>query len=152
MMHIRITIVFIAFCVVPILATAQNNPKEAASASCPVASDVGNARLFGRWQAQVQDGPDGAAQQATLTLERNPEFGGSLSGTITRGAAKAQVAGDVDNGVFTLEESSDGNAITATWTGQIVEGSCGREIRGVWKNVPGHSEHAFILRKQASWQ
>ena len=114
MMHTRRTILFIASCVLPTLAAAQNDPKDLTSASCPVAADVSNTRLFGRWQAQVQAGPGDAPQQATLTLERNPEFGGSLSGTITRSAATAQIAGDVDNGVFTLEESSDGKAITAT--------------------------------------
>lgn len=151
-MHTRVIILFIASCAIPVWATAQNDSNKPADVSCPAAADVDSARLFGRWQAQFDAGAGGTPTQAALQLERNQQFGGSLSGTITRDAAKAQVAGDVDNGVFTLEESSDGNAITATWTGQIVEGSCGREIRGVWKSVPGHTEHDFVLRKQASWQ
>jgi hypothetical protein len=151
-MKIQATLVFIASCALSTLATAQNSQNQPATTSCPAAADVSIARLFGQWQAQVQADPGCAPQQATLTLPRNPEFDGSLSGTITREGAKALVAGDVDNGVLTLEESSDGKTITATWTGQIVEGSCGREIRGVWKNVPDHSGHDFILRKQASWQ
>ncbi|MDR3455048.1 MAG: hypothetical protein P4L96_19970 [Rhodoferax sp.] len=113
---------------------------------------MSNARLFGSWQAQMDTGPGSAPRQAVLTLERNPELSESLGGTITRDGARALLAGDVDNGVFTLEESVDGNAITATWTGQIVEGSCGREIRGVWKKVSDPAEHDFVLRKQAGWQ
>jgi hypothetical protein len=117
-----------------------------------LAADVDSARLFGRWQAQFDAGPGGTPMPATLQLQRNQEFGESLGGTIARDGVRALLAGDIDNGVFTLEESIDGHAITATWTGRIVEGSCGREIRGAWKNVPGHTEHDFILRKQASWQ
>ena len=151
-MNIRITLFFIASCALSTGATAQNNADSLVAITCPAAADVSTVRLFGPWQAQVDTGPGNAPRQATLNLERNPELSESLSGTITRGATKALVAGDVDNGVFTLEESVDGNAITATWTGQVVEGSCGREIRGVWKNVLDQTEHNFILRKQASWQ
>ena len=152
MMHTRITLLFIASCAIATGAIAQNNADAPATFTCPAAADVSNARLFGSWQAQVDTGPGSPTRQATLTLGRNPELSESLGGTITRDGARALVAGDVDNGVFTLEESVDGNTITATWTGQIVEGSCGREIRGVWKNVPDPTEHGFILRKQAGWQ
>ena len=152
MMHARITLLFIASCVLSAGATAQNNADAPAAVTCPAAADVSNARLFGQWQAQVQAAHGSVPQPATLTLTQNPEFDGSLSGTITRDTGRSQVAGDVDNGVFTLEESSDGKTITATWIGQIVEGSCGREIRGVRKNVLDHTEHDFILRKQAGWQ
>ncbi|QDL36140.1 hypothetical protein EUB48_01645 [Rhodoferax sediminis] len=152
MMHARVTLLFIASCAIATGATAQNNTNLQGAATCPAAADVSNARLFGPWQAQVDAGPDIPPRQATLNLQRNPEFSESLSGTITRDTGTGQVAGDVDNGVFTLEESSDGKTITATWTGQIVEGSCGREIRGVWKNISDPTEHDFILRKQAGWQ
>lgn len=152
MMHVRLTLLFIASCTIATGATAQNDPNEPAAATCPAAADVSNARLFGSWQAEVDAGPGGPPRQVTLTLGRNPELSESLGGTITRDGTRALVAGDVDDGVFTLEESVDGNTITATWTGQIVEGSCGREIRGVWKNVPDHTERDFILRKQAGWQ
>ena len=151
-MHTRVTLFFIASCALSAGAAAQNNADSPAAVTCPAAADVSNARLFGPWQAQVDAGHGSAPRQATLNLERNPELSESLGGTITRGATEALVAGDVDNGVFTLEESVDGNAITATWTGQVVEGSCGREIRGVWKNVGDPTEHNFTLRKQASWQ
>ncbi|MGH8820783.1 MAG: hypothetical protein ACREWJ_05770 [Rhodoferax sp.] len=111
-----------------------------------------NARLFGLWQAQVDAGAGGAPRQATLKLAQNPRFSESLGGTIVRDGAQAMVAGDIDNGAFTLEESSDGKSITATWAGHIVEGSCGREIRGTWKNVADQSTHDFVLRRQPSWQ
>ena len=32
-----------------------------------------------------------------------------------------------------MEESIDGTHISATWLGDVVEGSCGREIRGTWQ-------------------
>ena len=144
------TLLFIAAFSISTWAWAQNDAHPPAGAACPAAAEVDSPHLFGRWQAQVQAGAGSAPQQATLTLRRNPEFSGSLSGTITRDTGTNQVAGDVDNGVFTLEESGDGKTIAATWTGQITEGSCGREIRGVWKNVLDQSQHDFILRQQAS--
>ena len=41
----------------------------------------------------------------------------------------ALLVGDVDDGQLTLEESLDGKRISATWVGEVVEGSCAREIR-----------------------
>lgn len=126
-------------------ALAQNHADSPAGAACPAAADVDSRQLYGSWQAQVDVG--GTTQQATLTLAQNPRYSGSLGGTVVRGDAKALVAGDVDDGEFTLEESSDGRAITATWTGEVVEGSCGREIRGSWRDVADQSTHDFVLRR-----
>ena len=53
-----------------------------------------------------------------------------------RGGTTAQVSGDVDDGDLTLEESISGTNISATWTGRVVDGSCGKEIRGSWTQAP----------------
>ena len=58
------------------------------------------------------------------------------------------MAGDVDEGEFTLEESQDGVRISATWLGDVVEGSCGREIRGTWKAEGTATGRPFVLKKQ----
>ena len=76
-------------------------------------------------------------------------------GTVVRGGTTAQVSGDVDGGDLTLEESINGTNISATWTGQVVDGSCGKEIRGTWNNAhptPTTPSAPFVLRKQAAWQ
>lgn len=66
-------------------------------------------------------------------------------------ALRALASGDVDDGQLTLEESLNGTNISATWIGQVVEGSCGKEIRGTWNNAqhPPAPPYPFVLRKQA---
>ena len=58
------------------------------------------------------------------------------------------LAGDVHKGEFTLEESADGKRISAVWTGDVVEGSCGKEIRGTWQEEKDPPRpYPFVLRK-----
>jgi hypothetical protein len=38
--------------------------------------------------------------------------------------------------------------IAAAWVGELVEGSCGREVRGTWTIDGEKSGRPFILRKQ----
>ncbi|MEN9885947.1 MAG: hypothetical protein RL758_525, partial [Pseudomonadota bacterium] len=71
---------------------------------------------------------------------------------LSRGTVQALVAGDVDAGDFTLEESTDGRSISATWTGRVMTDSCGKEIRGRWANATGTTERGFVLRKLPGWQ
>lgn len=123
--------------------------------------------LQGRWVAQLQ--PPGAAQSssaqgqstqpsaetAVLQLGPHPELAHSVRGTVRRGNATALVSGDVDEGDLTLEESLNGTNISATWTGRVVNGSCGKEIRGTWNNAhptPTAPSAPFVLRKQPGWQ
>jgi hypothetical protein len=96
------------------------------------------------WRAEFE----GLAQGATLLLEKHPELADSVRGRINRDGERAEVAGDVDDGEFTLEESVNGVNISATWMGDVVAGSCGREIRGTWQSERDRQEHGFVLRKQ----
>lgn len=113
-----------------------------AQAPCPGADEVTPEQLLGIWQAQLGDG-----DAATLTLVPHPEYAGSFHGTVVRGGQKLQVAGDLADDGFTLEESSDGKHIAATWLGDLVEGGCGREIRGTWTRDGESTGRAFVLRK-----
>lgn len=113
------------------------------AAACPKAHEVAQAHLLGMWRAEF----DGLSQGATLLLERHPELGESVRGRINRNGERAEVAGDVDEGEFTLEESENGVNISATWMGDVVEGSCGREIRGTWQAERDRRSHSFVLRK-----
>jgi hypothetical protein len=112
-------------------------------APCPASSEVTQRNLLGLWRASF----DGVAQGATLLLERHPELADSMRGAINRDGARALLAGDVDDGEFTLEESIDGIHISATWTGTVIDGSCGREIRGDWQGAQDSAARAFVLRK-----
>lgn len=74
-----------------------------------------------------------------MLFEKHAELDGSIAGGVNRDGLKTLAAGDVDNGVFSLEESDNGQAITATWHGAVVAGSCGKEISGTWNNaIPQH--------------
>jgi hypothetical protein len=111
---------------------------------CPQPSDVQQRHLLGLWHAQFADHGPGA----TLLLEPHPEMDESVRGMVNRNGDRAQVAGDVDNGAFTLEESADGTSISATWVGDVVDGSCGREIRGTWQAEGNPRTRSFDLRKK----
>lgn len=112
--------------------------------------------LQGRWQATLQAStPDAAPAPATaavLQLGPHPELTESVRGTVQRGDTSAQLSGDVNAGELTLEESINGTNISATWTGQVVDGSCGKEIHGTWNNATPPTTLPFVLRKQAGWQ
>ena len=114
---------------------------------CPTPAQTTVPHLYGLWRAEFEGLPQGA----TLLLERHREYAQSVSGEVNRNGERGKVAGDLEEGEFTLEESADGVRISATWLGDVVEGSCGREIRGVWKPEGGGAERAFRMRKIERW-
>jgi hypothetical protein len=110
----------------------------------PIAAEVTQRHLLGLWRAQFQ----GLAQGATLLLEKHGKYAQSVSGAINRNGERARVAGDVEDGGFTLEESIDGINISATWSGTVKENSCGTHITGSRQSVQDPSPREFVLRKQ----
>lgn len=127
------------------LAAAQ--AQTAAPAECPKAADVTPRQLVGLWRAEFADGGPGA----TLLLEPHKDYPQSLSGEVNRDGVRSRLAADLEDGGFTLEESADGRRISATWLGDLVEGSCGREVRGQWKPEGGGRERNFVLRRVQGW-
>ena len=113
-----------------------------AQAPCPQAWEVTRNDLLGAWRAELA----GQWDYATLTLDKHPEYDG-FRGAVQRGAEQRTVAGDVEDGDLTLEESADGVHIAATWLGEVVEGSCGKEVRGTWKTEGAAEGKPFILRR-----
>lgn len=124
-----------------------------AASACPDPQDVLPLHLYGVWRAQLDSatGKDHSAASATLWFERHSELADSVGGRLVRGAIAAQLAGDVDSGRISLEESVNGRNISATWSGVVVAGSCGKEMRGTWTNAAGDSTASFVLRKQTGW-
>jgi hypothetical protein len=112
--------------------------------ACPLLGEVTHEMLLGTWQAELP----GDWDTATLRLARHPEYGDSFRGTLERGSRVSQVAGDFGEGEFTLEESADGKRIAAAWVGEVVEGSCGREIRGTWTRDGEAQGGPFVLRRK----
>ncbi|HSW16485.1 MAG TPA: hypothetical protein VLJ86_04610 [Ramlibacter sp.] len=110
-------------------------------AACPQPHELQASDLYGLWQARFDDGGPGA----TLLLEANANWPGSLAGAVNRNGVRAQLAGDLEAGELTLEESADERRIDAAWHGEVVAGSCGREIRGAWTREAATTGRAFVL-------
>ncbi len=120
---------------------AQNKPEM----TCPpAASSIKAEQLYGQWAVQFSPAPAGLPERATMQLRRHAEFSESLAGTVSRKlgsappaghAALALLAGDLDDGLLILDESSDKVSITGTWNGEMKPGSCGRVYQGVWKDT-----------------
>jgi hypothetical protein len=115
----------------------------AQAAECPHVDQVDQGHLLGVWQAQVE-----GSDPVNITLAKHPEFAQTVRGQLEREGRRVMVAGDVVDGELTLEESQDGRRISAVWLGDVVEGSCGREIRGTWKAEGAPVQRPFTMRKQ----
>lgn len=157
----RLAIFLIAICAHPIWATAQNSPQntlqgkprppQKQQARCLPAQEMKADQLHGQWAVRFVSPPAGLPARATMRLQRHAEFSESLAGSVSRDfgaaagspaaarpdghAAQAQLAGDLDEGLLLLDESSDGVSITGTWNGEMVAGSCGKAYQGVWKDT-----------------
>ena len=145
-MKTLITLLLIAASAGGISARAENHSNSA----CPKSADMDSRQLQGVWHTELP-GHGGAT---VLRLGQHPELAGSVRGTLERAGQTAQVVGDVHAGELTLEESMDGKRISATWLGDVVEGQCGKEIRGQWSENAAADDAAavsvpFVLRKQA---
>ena len=146
---------FIAAAAANTEAISQNSPKNqfksvpvSPQPTCPTAQTMKAVQLHGLWKVAFVKPPGGLPDKATMLLEQHAEFSDSLAGTLSRNlgaargtaaiaghAAKAFLAGDLEDGVLVLDESSDNLSITGTWNGEIVNDSCGKVIKGVWKDT-----------------
>jgi hypothetical protein len=105
-----------------------------------------------------------------MLIERHAEFSDSVAGHVTRDlgsatgsaaaraghAPRAQLAGDLEEGFLTLDESSNGVSITGTWNGEMVEGSCGKKVVGTWKDMSSSApadapDIPFTMEKVSGW-
>jgi len=123
---------------------------DGAKAECPAtAQELSTKSLYGRWDATI----DGQPGIATVELGKHPEYDG-VRGTVQRaGQPPAQLAGDIDpDGLLALDESQDGRSISASWSGEMQAGSCGKEFKGTWRKASDDSTHAFVLHKAGSWK
>jgi hypothetical protein len=147
---------------------AAAGPAAAPAKPCPAAKQVLAPQMYGLWLAVFDKPPRGLPVQALVQLEKHAEFSDSLAGRVQRDlrnapdgrvaghAARAQLAGDIEAGTLLLDESSNGINLTASWDGQIVEGSCGRTVKGMWKDLsnealPDAPNVPFELTRQNGW-
>ena len=113
--------------------------------ACPQPAKITAPQLYGPWQVELPE----AGMRGEVRLSRHPEFSESLRAHIRFGPVQSIASGDADNGHFDLDESHDGKTVTATWSGEIVPGSCGREIRGQWHDLDNNLKSRFVLRRPA---
>lgn len=125
---------------------------------CIAAQDVKPTNLYGLWHFSLWPAggnEDAAVSRGAMLLEAHPEYPGSVRGQLQRSTradeAKAQVSGDVTDGEFNLDESDDGVAMSAVWTGSLSPTDCRPDIRGTRRAAEGRAggdpEWNFRLRK-----
>lgn len=140
------SILFIAiFCIANNAYSEGSEPLKSSDSetTCPQSWQMTDKQLQGQWLASV------ANQEAPvrLTLGPHPEWAGTVKGTVQWADSSYPMVGDVDQGHVTLEESSDEVHITGTWLGEVVDGSCGREIKGEYLAGEEAPPQTFVLRK-----
>ena len=165
---ITTTLILIAISAQPQSARAQNDAKNRVAPSstpsstpCPAPEALTAAQLHGEWQVAWEAPADPRAvapAREALRFGPNTNHADSLSGELQRGTARIQLAGDLEEGELSLEESSDGKTISASWLGRVHAGSCGREIRGTWTadaalnlSAGQPRTRAFVLRRVVGW-
>ena len=158
-----IALFLIAVCAHINSASAQNSINNQLKPPCLSASSIKAPQLYGIWQVTFTNPPAGLPKTAVMLLEKHEEFADSLSGMVSRDlvtasghTAKAALAGDVEDGLVILDESSNNVSISGTWNGQLVEASCGREVKGVWKDTsasaaPDARDIPYIMIKRPGW-
>ena len=158
-----IAILVIAACARFTWATAQNSHQNEPKPLCPAVNSIRAPQLYGMWQVSFTNPPAGLPKTAVMLLEKHEEFADSLAGIVSRDSvtaaghtAKAALAGDVEDGFVILDESSNNISISGTWNGQLVEASCGREVKGVWKDTsasapPDAPDVPFTMVRRPGW-
>ena len=159
----QIAIFLVAACACIHWARAQNDTKNTSKTACPASKTIKAQQLYGIWQVSFTNPPAGLPTKAVMLLEKHEEFSDSLAGIVSRDpvsasghVAKAALAGDVEDGFVILDESSNNISISGTWNGQLVEASCGREVKGVWKDTSASAvadapDVAFTMVKRPGW-
>lgn len=171
----KFALLFIAVSALSMRAYGQNDapnqpgPVNRAAAACPPVQQFKPAQIHGTWRVKFTPAPAGLPADATLQLQRHAEFSESVAGFVSRElaptaaqpaqgghAARAQLAGDLEDGHLTLDESSNGISITGAWNGKMVEGTCGRKITGTWKDMsssapPDSPDVPFTLERLSGW-
>lgn len=127
----------------PALAQVNGRPLD----PCPAARDVKPADLYGLWHFSLSPlGGDEAAvaSRGAMLFEAHPEYPGSVRGQLRRSTAtdevQAHVSGDVTDGVFNLDESEDGVAMSAVWEGELSPTDCRLDIRGTRRAAEGRPD------------
>lgn len=154
-------------------ANSQNVPRPATTiqSTCIAPVDLTTQWLYGLWDADFFDLPPSTGllpqrsgevrYRGSLRFERHREHANSVKGTLMlSGSAgereaklsSAQLSGDVEDGEMILDESDDGQRISAVWVGTATVEGCGLIIKGTRRLAGEESGHLFVMTKTPGWR
>jgi hypothetical protein len=107
--------------------------------------------LLGQWTVVWHDKLAGEPDDGRLAFTRNPDFDDSLIGLLALGSQRREIAGDIEEDLLTLEESSDGQRISANWSLRATPGLCSKEWRGQWIRAADGAQRKVTLQRTGKW-
>lgn len=154
----------------PSASSAQTGTPTTTVAPCPAPLEVSTAHLYGIWHVTFHDGalPSDDAIDAnrqvsartTILFERHPEHDDSLRGAMKPiGSAQSPSAtgtvwlsGDLEDGELILDESDNGQRISAVWVAHPSAKGCGKVFKGNRRLADSDTLQTFVMTKAASWR
>lgn len=121
-----------------------------ADTTCLGSADIETSHFVGTWSISLAATPGQKPERGVLSLQTHPVYGDSLKGEMPRGAQTLHMVGDWEDDTLTLEESADGQRISATWQARPVPGQCGQVLEGLrfTGSEPDTSAQRFRMRSQ----
>jgi hypothetical protein len=120
------------------------------------------------WQVDFYDGPlpaDGRAAvphavtaRTTILFERHPEHADSLRAAMKPIASAPTpvgtvwLSGDLEDGELILDESDDGQHISAVWVAHPAANGCGKVFRGNRRLADSDALQTFTMTKTPGWR
>lgn len=137
--------------------------------TCPAPLAVSTLHLYGLWQVSFHDGPlpaDGQADalghvtaRTTILFERHPEHADSLRGamkpianTHSTPTGTVWLSGDLEDGELILDESDNGQRISAVWVAHPTVNGCGKVFKGNRRLADSDALQTFTMTKTPGWR
>lgn len=135
------------------------------ASGCHVPDHLPPAQLSGLWELTLwpesprqTEAVSQVVSEGALLLEPHPEYAGSVRGDLKRSSAgndlQAMVSGDVTEGSFHLDESEDGERMSAVWEGTAQDCAGRIRITGLRRPAEGGAGGPvlrFRLQRKPSW-
>ena len=151
----------------PSIGKAQKNtnpPISNTDIPCVAPADLETRHLIGLWRVSLYNEPlpDDSRKPVdlhpqhigTLLFESHPEHSESVRGTFKLQGEHTThwLSGDLDEGELILDESEDGQRISAIWVAHPTVAGCGREWRGNRRLVDTDGLQTMVLTRIQNWR
>jgi hypothetical protein len=123
-----------------------------ADTRCPDTADITSTHFVGDWAITLAATPGQKPERGVLKLQAHPIYSDSLKGSLLRGTVQWQIVADWEDDTLTLEESLDGEHISATWQARPVAGQCARVLEGIrfTGSEPDAAAQRFRMRSDSA--